>query len=308
MKLLITHTDPDGITPVILLNLLDEEFEYKTLEASALSKFILDNIETDYFEKFETVYITDLGMNKEAAERLINSKYKDRFKLFDHHETNYHLNNYEFATVIEDIDGFKECGTSLFFSYLTRTNNNPILTKESVVMFVELVRENDTWQFTELEEDAHNLSALFSFYGKDAYIDVYTDYLKKHDKFNFNRTELLVLKSLNRQKQEYLEEKKDKVIIREIDGYKVGIVFAERHRSNLGNYLAKVYEDEVDFICIINLAKHISLRSIKIDKPVNRFAENYGGGGHPLAAAMPNPEGLKEKVIDLIFGELNGNK
>ena len=106
---------------------------------------------------------------------------------------------------------------------------------------------------------------------------------------------------------EYLEEKKDKVIIRKINGYKVGIVFAERYRSNLGNYLAKEYSDDVDFICIINIARHMSLRGIKIDKPVNKFAEIYGGGGHPLAAAMPNPVGIQEKIIDLIFGELNGN-
>ena len=32
-----------------------------------------------------------------------------------------------------------------------------------------------------------------------------------------------------------------------------------------------VYENEVDFICIINLARHISLRSIKT--PVNKFRE-----------------------------------
>ena len=51
----------------------------------------------------------------------------------------------------------------------------------------------------------------------------------------------------------------------------------------------------------------MSLRGIKIDKPVNKFAEIYGGGGHPLAAAMPNPVGIQEKIIDLIFGELNGN-
>ena len=36
-------------------------------------------------------------------------------------------------------------------------------------------------------------------------------------------------------------------------GYNVGIVFAERHRSTLGNYLARVYENEADLICIINI-------------------------------------------------------
>jgi oligoribonuclease NrnB/cAMP/cGMP phosphodiesterase (DHH superfamily) len=309
MKLLLSHiADPDGITPIILLNLLNENFEYKLFEANNLSEFILENLDSDYFDKYDQIYIVDLGISKECANLIVNSKYKDKFKLFDHHETNYHLNDYDFAEVIEEVDGFKECGTSLFFNYLVKTFENPILTKPSVVNFVELVRENDTWQFTELEQDAHNLSALFSFYGREAYVDTYTEFLKNNNRFYFNKTELLILKSLNRQKQEYLEEKKDKVIIRKIDGYNVGIVFAERYRSNLGNYLAKVYKDEVDFICIINLARHISLRGIKDDKPVNKFAEIYGGGGHPLASAMPNPEGLKEKIIDYIFGEISENK
>ena len=264
---------------------------------------LMDMFNTDYFDKYEDIFIVYLGINKECAEKIENSKYKNKFKIFDHHDSNKFLNDYEFGKVIEEVNGFKECGTSVFFNYLTNTYDNSILSKESVITFVELIRENDTWQFTELEEEAHNLSTLFSFYGKDAYIDVYTEFLKKNDKFYFNRTELLILKSLNRQMKEYMEEKKDKVIIRNINGYKVGIVFAERYRSNLGNYLAKEYSDEVDFICIINLARHISFRGIKTDKPVNKFAEFYGGGCHPLAAAMSNSEGLKEKIIDYIFGE-----
>ena len=309
MKLLLSHVaDPDGITPIILLKLLNLDFEYELFEATKLSEFILERIDTDYFDKYEDIFIVDLGITKACADQIENSKYKNIFKIFDHHESNDFLNNYEFARVIEEVNGFKECGTSIFFSYLINNYENSILTKESVVTFVELVRENDTWQFTELEEDAHNLSTLFSFYGKDAYVDVYTEFLKKNDNFHFNKTELLILKSLNRQMKEYLEDKKDKVMIREINGYKVGIVFAERYRSNLGNYLAKEYSDEIDFICIINVARHMSLRGIKIDKPVNKFAEIYGGGGHPLAAAMPNPELLKEKIIDFIFGEKDENR
>lgn len=308
MKLLLSHiADPDGISPIILLNLLDEEFEYKLFEAPDLSVFILENLDNNFFDKYDQIYIVDLGITKDCAEKIIKSKYKDKFKLFDHHESNYHLNNYEFAKVVEEVDGFKECGTSIFFSYLVNTYDNPVLTKSSVVNFVELIRENDTWQFTELEEEAHNLSALFGFYGKEEYVNIYTNFLKNNDKFYFSKTELLILKSLNRQKQEYLEEKKDKVIFRKINGYNVGIVFAERHRSNLGNYLARIYKEEADFICIINLARHISLRGIKENKPVNKFAELYGGGGHPLAAAMSCPNGLKDKIIDYIFGENNEN-
>lgn len=308
MNLLLTHTDPDGITPVILLNLINDEFEYFTFEPTEISKFIIEKLSEKYFDKYNKIYIVDLGVNKECAEEINNSIYKDKFRILDHHESNIFLNDYDFASVVVDVNGFKECGTTLFYNYLVDNYKNPILSKKSVINFVELVREKDTWQFTELEDDAHNLSSLFSFYGEDEYINLYTNFLKNNDEFYFNSNELIILKSLNREREEYLEDKKDKVIFRKVNGYNVGIVFAERHRSTLGNYLARIYKNEADIICIINLNQHISIRGIKENMPANKFAELYGGGGHLLSAGMPYKEGIKEKIIDLVFGEIDENK
>jgi len=309
MKLLLSHiADPDGVTPVILLNLLNEEFEYKLFEVKELSKFIEERIDTDYFDKYEDIFIVDLGITKECADKIINSKYKNKFKLFDHHESHYYLNEYDFATVMEEVNGFKECGTTIFFNYLVKNYDNKTLTKPSVINFVELVRENDTWQFTDFKEDSMNLSNLFGFYGKEKYIDLYTEFLKKNDKFYFTSMELVILECLNREKEEYLKKLEDTIIIRNIKGYNIGIVFAEKYRSQVGDHLANLYKDEIDFVAIINLARHISFRGIKEDKPVNKFAEVYGGGGHPLAAAMSYPEDVKQKIITYIFGDENGNK
>lgn len=307
MNLLLTHTDPDGTTPIILLNLIGEEFEYLKFEPTGISNFVNEKLETNYFDQYNNIFIVDLGVNKECADKINESIYVSKFKILDHHESNKFLNEYEFAHVVDEVNGFKECGTSLFYNYLVDNYKNPILSKRSVITFVELVREKDTWQFTELESDAHNLSSLFSFYGADEYVNVYTKFLKDNDEFYFNKYELIVLKSLNREREEYLEDKKDKVIFRKINNYNVGIVFAERHRSTLGNYLARLYKEEADIICIINMNEHISLRGIKESKPVNKFAEIYGGGGHMLSAGMSYPEDLKDKIIDYIFGESNGN-
>ena len=153
-----------------------------------------------------------------------------------------------------------------------------------------------------------NLSTLFGFYGKEKYVEIYTNFLRNNDNFYFNNTELVILESLNRQKQEYLENLKDSVIIKNIRDYKVGIVFAEKSRSEVGNYIALEYKDEIDIVAILNLNRSISLRGININKPANKFAEMYDGGGHPLAAGMPYPEDIKEKVITYIFGDENGNK
>lgn len=76
MKLLLTHiADLDVITPIILMNLLKENFEYK---------------------------------------------------LFDYHESNYYLNNYDFACVLEEIVDFKGCEITMLFKYL----------KEKVVEYI----------------------------------------------------------------------------------------------------------------------------------------------------------------------------
>lgn len=309
MKLLLSHiADLDGVTPVILMNLLKEEFDYELFEIGELSAFIEERLENNYFDKYENIFITDLGITKECADKIVNSKYKDKFKLFDHHESHSYLNDYEFATVFEEVDGFKECGTTIFYNYLVNNYDNNILKKQSVINFVELVRENDTWQFTDFKEDAMNLNALFNFYGRETYIDTYTEFLKNNDEFYFNKLELIILKSLNREKENYLETMKDKVIFRNINGYNVGIVFAEKYRSQLGNFLANLYKDKVDAICIINMARSISLRGIKEDMPVNKLAEMYSGGGHPLSAGMPLPIDLKEKIVNYIFGEENANK
>ena len=309
MKLLLSHiADLDGVTPVILMNLLEEQFEYELFEVGNLSNFILNELDGNYFDKYDQIFITDLGITKECAEKIVNSKYKDKFKMFDHHESHYYLNEYDFATVAEEINEIKECGTTLFYKYLINTYNNSILKKDSVIHFVELVRQNDTWQFNELKDESMDLNSLFNFYGKETYVDTYTKHLKENDKFYYTETELIILKSLNNEKQNYLESMKDKVLFRNINGYNIGIVFAERYRSELGHYIAEMYKDEIDFVAIINLTRHVSLRGIKDNKPVNKFAEIYGGGGHPLASAMPYPNDLKEKIIDYIFGEKNENK
>lgn len=304
MKLLLSHiADLDGITPIILLNLLKVDFDYELFEVNELSDFIKEKINSDYFDKYETIYITDLGISKECADIIVNSKYKDKFKLFDHHESHYYLNDYEFATVMEDNNNYKVCGTSLFYNYLVDTYKSDILKKNSVVMFVELVRECDTWQFTDLKEEVSDLNNLFAFYGRDKFIEIYSKFLTDNNEFYFNNTESVILESLNRQKNDYIESFKDKVIIKKINGYKIGFVFAELYRSELGNYLAELYYDQVDFIGIININRHISFRGKKENNPPIRFAEIYGGGGHPLACALKYPDDLKDKIINYIFGD-----
>ena len=301
MKLLMSHiADLDGISPVILLNLLDIEFDYELFEIGEINKFIEDRIDTDYFDKYDEIYITDLSVNKDIALKISHSKYN--FKLFDHHASASFLNEYSFAQVFESINGFMECGTTLFYKYLMETFKSDILKKESVITYVEYVREEDTWQFTDLKDSADGLNSLYSFYGNDEFIDIYTDKLKNNNSFYYDKYELKIISSLKRQEQSYLESFKDKVIIKHIDNYNVGIVFAELYRSTLGHFIAEIYKDKIDFVAIINFNRHISFRASK-DIDVSKFALKFGGGGHPKACAMPLPVDIKDKIIEEIFNE-----
>ena len=303
MILLLSHiADMDGITPVILTKLTDIDFEYQLFDIGEINKYLEDRIDNDSLDKYDEIIITDLSVNKEIANKIINSKYKNKFRLFDHHDTAQFLNDYEFATVHEEINGHKECGTTLYFNYLINKYNDDVLKKDSVITFVELVRECDTWQFSDFKLEALDLNNLFSFFGKDYFIENYTKFLKNKNNFYFTELEQSILKSLNNKKCEYLEYMKDKVIIKKVKNYNIGFVFAEQYRSELGHYLCEKYIDKIDFVAIINLNYHISFRGIK-DIKINEFAEIYGGGGHPLACAMPLKNNIKDMIINYIYGD-----
>ena len=92
------------------------------------------------------------------------------------------------------------------------------------------------------------------------------------------------------------------MIIAKIDDYDVGIVFAERYRSILGNTLANEHE-ELNFIIIIDIDISISYRSIN-DNDVSIFAKKYGGGGHKNASGSGIDKNIKNKIIELLFNDV----
>jgi oligoribonuclease NrnB/cAMP/cGMP phosphodiesterase (DHH superfamily) len=110
MDKLFTHTDLDGIGCSILgkiyygTNNINVEYcEYNNINEKVL--------ECD-FERYEKIFITDLSVNDEVAEKI--DKLNGKFNLIDHHETALWLNKYDWAQVkTKKEDGKKESGTSL---------------------------------------------------------------------------------------------------------------------------------------------------------------------------------------------------
>lgn len=298
--LIITHVaDPDGITPIILAH-----FAYKTFDKLLLNPNEVDQNLKENIEKYEEIHIIDLSISEEYAKEINqNEKYKTKIKIFDHHQSSIYLNNYPFAKVIIEQNGIKESGTSIYYNYLKRLSDNKNLHKNSTKGLVNQVRLIDTYDFkTEEDKEAHNIDSLFTILGRQNYIDYFINYIKQNEDFQYNKQEKFLIKLEQDKMNNYIEKREQEMITAILDNHNVGIVYAERYRSDLGNYLANKYP-ELDFIIIINISKSISFRGLgKIDLSV--FASKYKGGGHKNASGCSLPPNLINDVTKLIFKDI----
>jgi len=295
--LLISHiADPDGITPVILAKFIFKDFDKLLLNPNEVDEKLRENI-----DKYKEIHIVDLPVSEEMAKEIENNqKWKEKIKLFDHHHGNLYLNDYSFAQVIDEQNGKKESGTSIYYNYLLTISDNPLLHRNSTKELVNQVRIIDTYDFkTEEDKNAHNIDALFTILGRQNYIDYFTKYIEEHCEFEYTEKEQFLIKLEKDKMDSYLEKKAEEMITAQLDNHKVGIVYAERYRSDLGNFLATKHE-ELDFIIVINIAKSISFRGHdKVDLSV--FAKQYGGGGHKNASGCSLPPNILQDVTKLIF-------
>ncbi len=288
-RLIISHiADPDGVTPIILSKLVFEEFDYILSE----NKDVNDNVKNN-LDKYDFIYVVDLNISEELAD-FIEENYKDKIMIIDHHLSCNNMNKYSFIEV--NAEG-KESGTSLYYKYLLNNYNNDLLNRESTKMLVEHVRTMDIYDFSKTsKEEAEKLEMIFKIYGKDRFIDKFYNVII-NDLELYSKEDLNLVELEKERIKRYIEEK-DFIEI-SLDNKRVGVVFAERYISELGNYLINKY-DYLDYIVLINIDKKISYRGNgKVDLSV--IAKKFGGGGHINAAGNCLPSGLKEKVIKEIF-------
>ena len=288
-RLIISHiADPDGVTPIILSKLVFEEIDYILSE----NKDVNDNVKNN-LDKYDFIYVVDLNISEELAD-FIEENYKDKIMIIDHHLSCNNMNKYSFIEV--NAEG-KESGTSLYYKYLLNNYNNNLLNRESTKMLVEHVRTMDIYDFSKTsKEEAEKLEMIFKIYGKDRFIDKFYNVII-NDLELYSKEDLNLVELEKERIKRYIEEKE--FIEISLDNKRVGVVFAERYISELGNYLINKY-DYLDYIALINMDKKISYRGNgKVDLSV--IAKKFGGGGHVNAAGNCLPSGLKEKVIKEIF-------
>ena len=289
---LITHTDLDGISNVILLNLCNIEFEYELKEISELNDYLKFFMNTD-LSIYSDIYITDLSLNEDIYKLINSSEYKDKFKIFDHHKT--HLFAKDYKNVYIDINN---CGTSLFYNYLKNIYD---IGKDSVAKYVEHVLNLDLWLWIEKNDImAKNLDMLISIYGKEEFVKEMTKRLKRNDIFKLSSFEKKYLNLKQSIIDEYILKKEEELIKIKYEKYLAGLVFASRYKSELGNTLCTRHK-ELDFVIIINMEGGISLRAIKDGVDLSIIASKINGGGHKLASGAPIPDVKKFGFVKEIF-------
>ncbi len=144
------------------------------------------------------------------------------------------------------------------------------------------------------------ISNLLGIYGINYYIDFYYQFCLKETHFSFDEKQKYLLEIERIRIENYIEKKEQQIIPVSLNGYHVGIVFAELYRSELGNRMAEKYQNEYDFIAVVNISRSVSYRGVK-DIDLSEFAKLYGGAGHKQAAGSSLPKNLLNDIIKLIF-------
>lgn len=163
--LLISHTDLDGISPTILLNLTGRKFDSKNIEINEVDETFEELFKTD-LSVYENIYVTDLTLTENVYKGI--QEHDLVVKVFDHHETHLFANEYPNTKVMINLNNRPTCGTELFYDYLK--NIYPEVNTPIIKEYVELVRQIDTF---DLESDIpKQLEILRSTYGR-------LDFIKK---------------------------------------------------------------------------------------------------------------------------------
>lgn len=292
--LLISHVaDIDGVSPVILMKLCKLDFDYELKEIYELEEYMNELLDTD-LSIYNNIYITDLTVPESIYEKINNCEYKSKFKVFDHHKTHEYAKDFNYVTI--DIN---ECGTSLFYKYLSSKYK---LNKKSIKEYVEHVKNLDIWLWQEKNDMiSKKLGDLFGIYGKKRYIDEMYLKLKKKKNFKLSKLENIILDIEQDKIERYTIKKEKEMVVINYKNYKAGIIFNERYKSEIGNTLS-LNHPELDFIIMMNLSGGISFRTSK-DIDLSVIAEELGGGGHKKACGAPIN---KEYKLDLIKKTFEG--
>lgn len=309
-RLLFSHkSDIDGMGEVILSIIAFGEIEYILCNnVSDLENKFLEEYNSGRLYDYDVIYITDLSLKSNVANMAFSDdKLKDKLYIFDHHETAFAdgLNKYKNCTVKIENEKGTMCATQIYYEYLIEKG----YLKSSIILddFVEMVRREDVWEWKKYNDQAsHDLAILFNVIGYEKYIEKMVDKLSNNLNlhFLFDNEELAVIEEKKRITAIKVQNYLNYIKITYVDNIKVGICFiVYEYRNEIGDYIREHRNEyDIDVIAMIALDNNqVSLRSTHGNGYARKVAEEFGGGGHDNAAALPITEEMKENIIKQIF-------
>jgi uncharacterized protein len=314
---LFTHNDLDGIGCEILGRLafgdnIDVTIVKNPQDASVkVNEFIA----VAGYEDFDKIFITDISVSNEVAQR-IEEVNEGNWILLDHHGTAEYLNEYRWASVRVDGMMGKEAGTNMFFEFLVMQG---FFVKEvyrdALSVLVEKIRRYDCWEWKDRFDDkeAGELNQLFYLVGKKSFVSKYIRKFNTLHQFSFSEgswremfddSDRTVINLDNSKKEAYIDMKEKQMTIKNILGYKVGVVYSEQYTSELGNVLSE-RNQELDFIAMIDMGtKKVSYRTVHEHVNLGKdVAKVFGGGGHAKASGSQFSSRVLDVAFKVIFGQ-----
>ena len=314
---LFTHNDLDGIGNEILAKLafdyVDVTIVRNPAEASLeFDEFLFHELHKDY----DHIFITDISISEDVAKK-VDSLNLQNLTLLDHHSTAMYLNKHPLWAKVEVVrNGIPMSGTHLFYELLNAHKLfDGMWGEKALEIFVEKIRRYDTWEWKDkyFDTTASDLNNLFWLYGREKFVNTYVNRFNSLQQFSthrdvwvemFSDTDKLVLDMNREEKKAYFIRKEKEMIVSTYNGYKVGIVYADRFISELGNHLSEMYSN-LDYVALIDIGKcKVSLRTIHDDIHLGEeIAKKFGGGGHSKASGFSFHPDLKELSYFLIMNQ-----
>ena len=298
---LFTHTDLDGVSCEILGRIaFGEDIDVVRCGYGNIDDKVEEFINSD--EEYDKLFITDISVKKELADVLNNVS--DKVILLDHHKTALWLNEYPFALVqVEDESVGKMCGAYLFYEYLKK-NHEEFNDTLALKLFIKYVRMYDTWEWKEKYDNIipKRLNDLMYIDGPNEFIDKMV-YRLGNNLFIFDDTDLMKLQIEQTYINSYIAQKNETLMVNDdlFPGYTVGITFADKYISELGNKLCELHP-ELDFVVLINMSTlTVSYRTVKDDLDLSAIAKRFGGGGHPKASGSRFDASIVNDMLNNIF-------
>lgn len=309
LKILVdTHTDLDGIMSGLLIEYIlgnDFDVEVRHVNYKGFNN-INDNVNDD-FDNYDYIFITDISVDEDKAE-LIESRWKDKVILLDHHGTAEWLNKYSWADVIVEKEGVLQCGATLVYDFLKEDPRfkeyyDKIKKPQILHDYVYLTREYDTWEWKKNgTKDARRLNILFGIDRKKRFIENTMNKFKSGFFKLFTPDENLVVKEEERQIFMYCLQNKQRYMEATIDGLKLKVVFCENHINDIADAILEEYPDDTDIAVVINMnGRNVSFRTSRTDIKVGEIVERFDGGGHPKAGGFKFTEEFMTNFISKLF-------